>query len=80
MTPVRFIQTHDGLSLAWSRTGKGLPLVKAAAWLTHLEYDAESPVWSHWVEFLESHFDYLRYDERSQGGEHQGHCEVKTFR
>ena len=67
MTPVRFIQTHDGLSLAWSRTGKGLPLVKAAAWLTHLEYDAESPVWSHWVEFLESHFDYLRYDERGCG-------------
>lgn len=67
MTPVRFIQTHDGLSLAWSRTGKGPPLVKAAAWLTHLEYDAESPVWSHWVRFLEGHFDYLRYDERGCG-------------
>lgn len=67
MTPVRFIETHDGLSLAWSRTGKGPPLVKAAAWLTHLEYDGESPVWSHWVRFLEGHFDYLRYDERGCG-------------
>ncbi len=67
MTPVRFVETHDGLSLAWSRTGKGPPLVKAAAWLTHLEYDTESPVWSHWVRFLEGHFDYVRYDERGCG-------------
>ena len=67
MTPVRFIETHDGLSLAWSRTGAGPTLVKAAAWLTHLEYDAESPVWSHWVRFLEGQFDYVRYDERGCG-------------
>lgn len=67
MQPVRFVSTHDDLSLAWSRTGEGVPLVKASAWLTHLEYDAESPVWSHWVSFLESQFDYLRYDERGCG-------------
>ena len=42
-------------------------MVKAAAWLTHLEHDARSPIWSHWVEFLEKHFDYLRYDERGCG-------------
>lgn len=41
--------------------------MKAGAWLTHLEYDSESPVWSHWVRFLENHFDYLRYDERGCG-------------
>jgi pimeloyl-ACP methyl ester carboxylesterase/DNA-binding CsgD family transcriptional regulator len=67
MRPVRFAETRDGLSLAWTRTGSGPPLVKAASWLTHLEYDAESPVWSHWVRFLEGHFDYLRYDERGCG-------------
>lgn len=67
MRSVRFVETHDGLSLAWSRTGDGPPLVKAAAWLTHLEYDAESPVWAHWVKFFEGNFDYLRYDERGCG-------------
>ena len=67
MRAVRFAGTHDGLSLAWSRTGSGPPLVKAAAWLTHLEYDAESPVWAHWVKFFEDNFDYLRYDERGCG-------------
>ncbi len=44
-----------------------MPLVKASAWLTHLEYDVQSPIWAHWVRFLEDHFDYLRYDERGCG-------------
>jgi len=67
LRPVRYVETHDGLSLAWSRSGAGLPLVKASAWLTHLEYDVQSPIWAHWVRFLEGNFDYLRYDERGCG-------------
>ena len=67
MRPVRFTTTHDGVSLAWARSGRGVPLVKASAWLSHLQYDDQSPVWSHWVSFLESNFDYLRYDERGCG-------------
>ena len=69
MRPVRFVETLDGKSLAWTRSGapSGPSLVKAAAWLTHLEFDAESPVWSHYVAFLEEHFDYIRYDERGCG-------------
>ena len=64
---VRFANSQDGTALAWTRSGRGRPLVKAANWLTHLEYDRASPVWSHWVEFLESRFDYIRFDERGCG-------------
>jgi len=64
---VRFATSQDGTALAWTRSGRGRSLVKAANWLTHLEYDRASPVWSHWVEFLESHFDYIRFDERGCG-------------
>ncbi|MEM9426905.1 MAG: alpha/beta fold hydrolase [Pseudomonadota bacterium] len=67
MRPVHFATTHDGLSLAWSRSGTGPSLVKAANWLTHLEYDFGSPVWSHWAAFFETNFDYVRYDERGCG-------------
>lgn len=67
MRPVRFTTTNEGLSLAWARSGSGPTLVKAAAWLSHLQFDDESPLWSHWVSFLEGNFDYLRYDERGCG-------------
>jgi pimeloyl-ACP methyl ester carboxylesterase/DNA-binding CsgD family transcriptional regulator len=42
-------------------------LVKAANWLTHLEYEWESPVWRHWIRFFSDHFRYIRYDERGCG-------------
>lgn len=64
---LRFLATADGVTLAWAQTGQGLPLVKASNWLTHLEYDWQSPVWRHWTEFLAEHFRYIRYDERGCG-------------
>jgi pimeloyl-ACP methyl ester carboxylesterase/DNA-binding CsgD family transcriptional regulator len=67
MKSVRFAKSDDGTSLAWTRSGTGLALVKAANWITHLEYDDESPIWSHWVDFLEQNFDYVRFDERGCG-------------
>lgn len=63
----RLLLTRDGLTLAWAVSGRGVPLVKAANWLTHLEYDRESPVWRHWTRFLSGHFRYVRYDERGCG-------------
>ena len=62
---IRFATTEDNVRLAWSVSGQGLPLVKAANWLTHLEYDRKSVVWGHWQKFLEQHFNYYRYDERA---------------
>ena len=69
---IRFATTEDNARLAWSVSGEGPPLVKAANWLTHLEYDRKSVVWWHWQEFLEQHFSYYRYDERAVGmSQHQ---------
>ncbi len=64
---IRFAQTADKVRLAWAVSGSGPALVKAANWLTHLEYDRESLVWAHWQEFLSAHFRYYRYDERGIG-------------
>ena len=41
--------------------------MKAANWLTHLEYEWESPVWRHWIRFFTDHFRFVRYDERGCG-------------
>ena len=64
---IRYVRSTDGTRLAWSDAGSGPVIVKAANWLTHLEYDLESPVWRHWLEFLSDHFRLIRYDERGSG-------------
>jgi pimeloyl-ACP methyl ester carboxylesterase/DNA-binding CsgD family transcriptional regulator len=53
--------------LAWAEAGKGPVLIKAANWLTHLDYEWESPVWRHWIRFFSDHFRFVRYDERGCG-------------
>src|SRR5688500_12957911 len=64
---IRFLRTSDGVRLAWAEAGTGPPLVKAANWLTHLEYEWESPLWRHWIQFFSSRFRFIRYDERGCG-------------
>lgn len=64
---IRYVRSSDDVRLAWASTGSGPPLVKAANWLTHLQYDLESPVWRHWIEFFAEHFQFIRYDERGCG-------------
>jgi len=64
---IRYLKTRDGVQLAWAVMGQGPSLIKAANWLTHLQYDLESPVWNHWIRFLAAHFRFTRYDERGCG-------------
>jgi pimeloyl-ACP methyl ester carboxylesterase/DNA-binding CsgD family transcriptional regulator len=64
---VRFLKASDGVNLAWAESGRGPVVVKAANWLTHLEYELDSPVWRHWIEFFSDHFRFIRYDERGCG-------------
>src|SRR5690606_23397681 len=64
---VHYARGDGGVQLAWAELGQGRPLVKAATWLTHLQYDMESPVWAHWLRFLGGQFHYVRYDERGCG-------------
>jgi DNA-binding SARP family transcriptional activator len=49
---IRFCRTLDGVRLAYATSGAGVPLVKASNWLTHLDFDWGSPVWTHWRQTL----------------------------
>ncbi len=64
---IRFCSSPDGVRIAYTTTGKGKPLVKAATWLTHLEFDWHSPIWRHWITELSRYHTYVRYDERGCG-------------
>ena len=64
---VRYVSGKDGTRLAWAESGTGPVLVKASNWLTHLEYEWNSPVWRHWLQFFSGNFRFIRYDERGCG-------------
>ncbi len=64
---IRYLRTRDGVRLAWAEAGAGQVLIKAANWMTHLEFDWESPVWQHWMQFFSNNFRFVRHDERGCG-------------
>jgi pimeloyl-ACP methyl ester carboxylesterase/DNA-binding CsgD family transcriptional regulator len=64
---IHFCRASDGVRIAYAMVGDGPALVKAANWLSHLEYDWHSPVWRHWMEALAAGRRLVRYDERGCG-------------
>jgi class 3 adenylate cyclase/pimeloyl-ACP methyl ester carboxylesterase len=64
---IHFCQARDGVQLAYSRIGQGPPLVKAANWLTHIEFDFESPVCEPLYRELSRDNAFFRYDARGNG-------------
>ena len=64
---IRFCKTSDAVRLAYATVGSGEPLVKAANWLSHIEYDWRTPIWRPLFERLARNRRLIRYDERGCG-------------
>ncbi len=64
---ITYCVTNDGVSLAYAITGAGFPIVKVENWLSHVEYDWESPIWARFLRLLTQNNTLLRYDERGNG-------------
>jgi pimeloyl-ACP methyl ester carboxylesterase/DNA-binding SARP family transcriptional activator len=64
---IQFCKATDGVRLAYATVGEGKPIVKAANWLSHLELDWDSPIWSPLYRELAKEYLFLRYDERGNG-------------
>jgi pimeloyl-ACP methyl ester carboxylesterase len=64
---IRFCTAPDGVRIAYATSGTGPPLVKAANWLNHLQYDWESPIWRGLFRELSRDHRLVRYDERGNG-------------
>lgn len=67
---IRYFKTFDGTRIAYADMGDPddeIVLVKTANWMSHLEYDLESPIWRHWIEALGQNVRLVRYDERGNG-------------
>ncbi len=64
---IRFCRAPDGVRIAYAVHGSGPPLVISTCWLSHLQYDWESPVWRHFLRDLGRFATVVRYDERGHG-------------
>jgi pimeloyl-ACP methyl ester carboxylesterase/DNA-binding CsgD family transcriptional regulator len=64
---VRFCRSSDGTRIAYAVHGSGPPLLLTTCWLSHLEFDWESPVWRHFLLDLGRLATVIRYDERGFG-------------
>ena len=66
---IRFAHVASGARIAWARSGqRDAPvLVRVAHWMTHVEHDLRSPIWSPWLARLGQGLDIVRYDERGCG-------------
>ena len=64
---IHFCSAPDGVQLAYSMIGHGPPLVKTGNWMTHLEYDLESPIWRPLYRELATIGTLIRYDARGNG-------------
>lgn len=64
---IHFCRAADGTRLAYARTGDGPTVVKAANWLSHLEFDWQGELWVRWIELLSRGRTLVRYDARGNG-------------
>ena len=67
MQDIRFARSADGVGIAYAIHGSGPPLLLDACWLSHLQFDWQSPVWRHYLVELGRIATVVRYDERGHG-------------
>ncbi|MEL6587533.1 MAG: alpha/beta hydrolase, partial [Pseudomonadota bacterium] len=64
---IGFCEAADGVKIAHATVGSGPPILKAANWLNHLEFDWSSPIWGKSFEAIAKSRTFIRYDERGCG-------------
>ncbi len=64
---IRFCTSADGTRIAVASCGEGPVILRAAHWLSHVDYDLESPVWRPWLQALSARNRFVRYDPRGCG-------------
>ncbi|GAA2114932.1 alpha/beta fold hydrolase [Nocardioides bigeumensis] len=64
---IRFARSADGVNIAYAVHGSGPPLLVDGCWLSHLQFDWQSPVWRHYLVELGKIATVIRFDERGHG-------------
>ncbi|HUS96897.1 MAG TPA: alpha/beta fold hydrolase [Hyphomicrobiaceae bacterium] len=64
---IEFCQTRDGVKIAMSATGQGLPLIRPPTWFNHIAYDWNVEFRSALYQFVARQCQLIRYDGRGSG-------------
>ena len=64
---IRFCTTSDGVGIAYATTGEGPTLVHVQGWVSHLEFEMESPPNRTTVDAFSADHTFVRYDGRGTG-------------
>jgi pimeloyl-ACP methyl ester carboxylesterase len=64
---IQYCTASDGVRLAYSKIGKGTPVVRTPHWFAHLEHDLKGPIYRHQILGLAHRHTLLRYDGRGIG-------------
>src|SRR5262245_65540832 len=76
----QYATSSDGVRIAYAAMGQGTPVVRASHWLTHLEYELDSPVWRHLLVGMASRHRLVRYDGRGTGLSQRDAVEISMDR
>jgi pimeloyl-ACP methyl ester carboxylesterase len=64
---VTFCKSRDDINLAIASVGAGPLLVRTTHWLSHIEYDWQSPITAPFLHALAARAQFIRYDGRGVG-------------
>lgn len=64
---IRFAPASNGLRIAYAESGEGVPLVRTSHWMTHVDWDWQTPVWGPLIRGLSARHHLYRYDALGSG-------------
>lgn len=64
---IQFVKRKDGVKIAYSKFGKGKPLIYPAPWVTDLSFFLEDPIISQFFEWLGLETTVILYDKHGCG-------------
>lgn len=62
--PIRFATSADGVRLAWTASGTGPPMLKAPSWISNIEMEARSLIFTPFYRWLGERVRLVRFDQR----------------
>lgn len=65
--PIRYVHSNDGTRIAWTASGRGVPVLKTPGWINHLGAERRNSLYGPFYDRLGGTARIARYDQRGSG-------------